>query len=369
MMKNKVIIYENKLIYIIIAMVLIGTVLLYNASSTLAVNKFNNYSFFFSRHLIRLMISFLALFLIYNIKYTFLKINATKILYFSWAIMILAYFFNDGSSTSRWLIINGKNLFTTSDLAKLALIIYTAFFIEINKNRMNDLNLILKGYIPKFLITIILIFFQPDLSTSFAISLIIISLFLISGLKIKYALYPVFIACIPITIKIISTPFQRSRFINWFYGEYNIQTENSINALGNGGIFGVGYGNSIIKEGFLPEVHTDFILPIIGEEFGFLGILVLFFLFISFYIYGIKISKSAPDIFSSMLSLGIVLNILFYFLINASYVVGILPTTGLPVPFFSYGGSHTLFNMIGLGILFNISKYKELYKYKYINYE
>ncbi|MDC1051043.1 FtsW/RodA/SpoVE family cell cycle protein, partial [Candidatus Marinimicrobia bacterium] len=161
MMKNKVNIYENKLIYIIIAMILIGTVLLYNASSTLAVNKFNDYSFFFSRHLIRLMISFLALFLIYRIKYTFLKINASKILYFSWVIMILAYFFNDGSSTSRWLIINGKNLFTTSDLAKLALIIYTAFFIEINKNRMNDLKLILKGYVPKFLITIILIFFQP----------------------------------------------------------------------------------------------------------------------------------------------------------------------------------------------------------------
>ena len=147
--------------------------------------------------------------------------------------------------------------------------------------------------------------------------------------------------CIGVFIKIYSTEFQRKRFENWLYdGNANIQTENSINALGNGGLFGVGFGNSLIKEGFLPEVHTDFILPIIGEEFGFIGILVLFILFLSFYFYGLNICKSAPDIFSSMLSLGIILNILYYFLINASYVVGLFPTTGLPIPFFSYGGSH-----------------------------
>jgi cell division protein FtsW len=368
-MDNKINIYENKLVYIIIAMTLIGSVLLYNASTTLGINKFNNYSFFFKRHLIRLFISSLAMIFVYKIKYTFFKNNAFIILLLSWIIMILAYFFNDGSSTSRWLIINGKNLFTTSDFAKLAIIIYTAAFIEINKNKINDLNLIIKKYAPMYLITVILIFFQPDLSTSFAVSLIIVTLLLIAGLKLKYALYPMFAASILIAIKIANTPFQRMRFINWFNGEYNIQTENSINALGNGGVFGVGYGNSIIKEGFLPEVHTDFILPIIGEEFGFIGILILFILFIIFYIYGIKICKSSPDIFSSMLSLGIVLNILFYFLINASYVVGIFPTTGLPIPFFSYGGSHTLFNMIGLGILLNISKHTNLYKYKFINHE
>ena len=368
-MDNKINIYENKLVYIIIAMALIGAVLLYNASSTLGINQFNNYSFFFKRHLIRLFISFLALIFMYNIKYTFFKNNAFKILLLSWIIMILAYFLNDGSTTSRWLIINGKNLFTTSDFAKLAIIIYTAVFIEINKNKINDLNIIIKKYAPMFLITIILIFFQPDLSTSFAISLIIVTLLLIGGLKFKFALYPLIAASMLIAIKIANTPFQRIRFINWFNGEYNIQTENSINALGNGGAFGVGYGNSIIKEGFLPEVHTDFILPIIGEEFGFIGILMLFFLFIIFYIYGIRICKSSPDIFSSMLTLGIVLNILFYFLINASYVVGVFPTTGLPIPFFSYGGSHTLFNMIGLGILLNISKHANSYKYKFINYE
>ena len=367
-MNNKKNIYEKPIIYIVFIMISVGLVLLYNASSTLAINKFNNYSFFINKHLIRLLIGIIAFIFAYNFKYSFLKNNAKGILLISWIVMISAYFFNEGSVTRRWLIVYGQNIFTTSDLAKLSLIIYTAHFIESNKNKINDLKILCKNYIPYFLVTILLILFQPDLSTSFAISTIVISLLLISGLKIKFLITPAIICLAGLSFKIYNTPYQYNRFINWFNGNSNIQTENAINALGNGGIFGVGLGNSIIKEGFLPEVHTDFILPIIGEEFGFIGIILLFTLFLSFYIYGIKICKSAPDIFSSMLCLGITLNILFYFLINASYVVGIFPTTGLPIPFFSYGGSHTLFNMLAIGIIMNISKYTNAYKYKYINY-
>jgi len=367
-MKNKNSIYEKPITYIIIMMIFIGLVLLYNASSTLAVNRFNNYSFIFNKHLIRLLIALIAFFIVYNLKYSFLKKHSKKILFFSWIIMISAYFFNDNTATRRWLIIGGKNIFTTSDLAKLSLIIYTSYFIENYKSKINNLKILLTEYVPYFLITTMLILFQPDLSTSFAVSIIIISLLIISGLKINYLLFPAILFAGSLSIKILNTPYQYKRFMNWFSGNNNIQTENAINALGNGGFWGVGLGNSIIKEGFLPEVHTDFILPIIGEEFGFIGIVILFSLFLSFYLYGIKICMSAPDIFSSMLSLGITINILFYFLINASYVVGIFPTTGLPIPFFSYGGSHTLFNMIGIGILMNISKFTRIYKYKYINY-
>ena len=162
----------------------------------------------------------------------------------------------------------------------------------------------------------------------------------------------------------MSTNFQYKRFTNWFYGDYNSQVENAIQALGNGGFWGVGIGKSIIKDGFMPEVHTDFILPIIGEEIGYIGILILFILYHWLFFYGIKISKNAPDVFSSMLSIGITVNILYYFLINASYVVGILPTTGLPIPFISYGGSQMLFSLFSIGLLMNISKHSNIYKYK-----
>ena len=114
----------------------------------------------------------------------------------------------------------------------------------------------------------------------------------------------------------------------------------------------------------MPEVHTDFILPIIGEEIGFIGILLIFILYLALYFYGIHVCKSAPDIFSSMLSIGITLNIVYYFLINASYVVGLFPTTGLPIPFISYGGSQLLFSTMSIALLMNISKYINIYKYK-----
>ena len=187
---------------------------------------------------------------------------------------------------------------------------------------------------------------------------------IIGGLSFKYILIPGLILLVPIILTIINTPYQKMRFLNWFYGDLNYQTKHSLEALGNGGFFGAGIGNSIIKNGYMPEVHTDFILPIIGEELGFIGIFIIFNTFLLIYYFGIKICKSSPDIFSSMLSLGIITNILYYFLINASYVVGITPTTGLPIPFISYGGSHTLFCFITIAILMNISKYTNIYKYK-----
>ena len=187
---------------------------------------------------------------------------------------------------------------------------------------------------------------------------------IIGGLEIKYIAIPIFISFILIVISVINTPYQYKRLSNWINGIHNTQIEHSVQALGNGGFFGTGIGNSIIKDGFMPEVHTDFILPIIGEELGFLGIVIIFSLFLILYFQGIKICKKAPNIFSSMLALGLTINILYYFLINASYIVGLLPTTGLPIPFISYGGSHTLFTLISVGLLLNISSYNGRYNYK-----
>ena len=160
----------------------------------------------------------------------------------------------------------------------------------------------------------------------------------------------------------------RKRLLEWFYNNplpYD-QISRSKQALHNGGFWGNGFSNSIIKEGFMPEVHTDFILPIIGEEIGFIGIFILFLLFFTFYFLSIKVAKNSPDIFSSMLALGIAYNILYYFLINAGYVIGLFPPTGLAIPFISYGGSHTLFTLISVGALLNISKYCNIYKYKHL---
>jgi len=363
-MKRNLKIYENPILYLMILIIGMGTVMMYSASSTLGINIHDKYNFYLNKHLIRLSISIIAFMIVYNLDFKIYNNFSKYILFLSWAIMISAYFLNDNLPTKRWLIIFGKNIFTTSDFARIALIIFTANFIANNKKKINDVYWLSLKYLPYFTTTSLLILFQPDLSTTFAIVLIITTMLLIAGLEIKKIILPITTSILFVAIKILITPYQKIRFMDWFAGDYNMQTENSIQALGNGGVFGVGIGKSIIKNGFMPEVHTDFILPIIGEEIGFIGIIFIFILYLALYFYGVHICKSAPDIFSSMLSIGITLNIFYYFLINASYVVGLLPTTGLPIPFISYGGSQLLFSSISIAILMNISKYINIYRYK-----
>jgi len=132
-MKNNKAIYENPIIYCLIIIIAIGITMLYSASSTIAYNGFDKYYFFLNKHIIRLFLGVLAFIFMYNIDFKLLKKLSLLILLLSWFILISAYFFNEGSSTRRWLIIAGQNIFTTSDFAKFALIIFTASFIENNK--------------------------------------------------------------------------------------------------------------------------------------------------------------------------------------------------------------------------------------------
>ena len=161
-----------------------------------------------------------------------------------------------------------------------------------------------------------------------------------------------YVSAFGLITKILYTPHAISRIINW----NDVQKIQSLNAFGTGGIFGSGLGDSIIKNGYLPQAHTDFILPIVGEELGFMGILVVFVLFWLLYSQGIKVMKEAPDLFSMLLSLGIIVSMMIYFIINAAYAIGLAPTTGLPMPFISYGGSHTIFTLMSMGILLNICR-------------
>ena len=193
------------------------------------------------------------------------------------------------------------------------------------------------------------------MSTTFTISLILLAMIYIAGIKTKYIYFTLLSSSLIVLIKILSTNYQYQRFTNWFYGVGDSQNSGSLLALSNGGLFGNGLDGSLIKRGHLPAAHTDFILPIIGEEFGFLGMLVIFFLFFSFLYHSIKILHKIQDLFGFFLGIGITMNILIYFLINSAYVVGIFPTTGLPLPFMSYGGSHIILSLASMGIIFNMA--------------
>ena len=220
-MKTNKTIYENPIIYLIIFLIGFGIIMMYSASSTVAFNKFNNYSFFLEKHISRLIIGVIALLIFSYFDFKYFKIYSKQILFVSFLLLISAYFLNDGSSTRRWLIIGGRNIFTTSDFAKFSLIIFTAHYIEKNKKHINNLNLIISGYIPYILATLLLIFFQPDLSTTFAITTIIITMLIIGGFKIKYLFFPIITSLVLIAIKLVNTPYQLKRFLNWKNGDLN----------------------------------------------------------------------------------------------------------------------------------------------------
>tara|TARA_B100000614_G_scaffold23258_2_gene18371 strand:- start:437 stop:1576 length:1140 start_codon:yes stop_codon:yes gene_type:complete len=365
--------YKN-LLLVVFSIVVIGSFLLYSASSSFAFYKFNKPdSYFFVKHLVWFFIGTIALFLISNINYEFLRDKSKKILFISWFVILIPIFqkiFLDGDNVARWLKIGNFSLMTTSDLGKISLIIFTCAFIDKNYSKINNIRFMIKNYLPYLLITLLLIFYQPDLSTTIVLSLIIFSLLYIAGISKKIISYLMISGLLSVIVILSSiNNYQQLRFLNWlksFSGSGNLdQSYFSILALANGGFFGKGIGDSIFKyNGFIPEGQTDFILAIIGEEIGFIGIFIIFGMFSILFWQGLIIAKNCNDRFSMLLSFGIVINIFFYLIINASYVIGILPTTGLPIPFVSYGGSQTIFTLASIGILLNISKTNNFYQTK-----
>ena len=178
--------------HLTILLLLFGMVMLYSASGTIAINKFGweKYNFFIIKHIIRVIIGSIGLLIMYNLNIELIRRNSKNILYLSWIVVLLAYILSeiDGSTTRRFLIINGQNILTTSDFSRFSIILFTAFFIDENKKNINDIKLISKEFLPYFVTTILLIMMQPDFSSAFIISTIVISMLLIAGIKLKYFL-------------------------------------------------------------------------------------------------------------------------------------------------------------------------------------
>ena len=372
---NKLSSHKN-LLFIVLAIIFIGSFLMYSASSSFAFYKFNKSdSYFLIKQILWSIIGMIGLFVLSNINYNYLRDNAKSILFFSWLIMfipIIQKMLFNGDIIARWLKIGNFSLMTTSDFGKLGIIIFTAMFIDKHYNKINNFKFLINNFLPYLIITIGLILWQPDLSTSAVLVLIIFSMLYIAGISNKIIFISLFCAFLSF-ITIISlyqigqimgfdvSNYQQQRLLNWLssFGsnqQYD-QSYFSILALANGGFLGRGIGDSVFKyNGFIPEGQTDFILAIIGEEIGFIGILIIFSIFSILFLQGIIIAKNCSNRFGMFLSIGIIANIIFYLLINSYYVIGFLPTTGLPVPFISYGGSQTIFTLLSIGILINISK-------------
>ena len=359
--------FDQPLLWSIILLIVIGTVMLYSSSTSLSLVKTNGQTdtFFIIAHLKRLAIGLLALGFFMLFDYRKLKSLAPFLIAIAVILLIYTkgwYLLKGISAPGRWLYL-GAYSFQTSDIARIALIIYLAAFMAKKKNQIDDFY---SGFFPPLLIMatlIILIMIQPDFSTGIMLCIIGTMMLFIGGARFIQLTAAGAVAALITIPLMLSVPYSKSRIISWLGGNEDVagagyQITQSLISLGNGGLFGMGLGNSIAKNQFLPTPYTDFIMAIIGEETGLIGTLILLTIFLVIFQRGIKIAKESNDSFGVLLALGLSFSIILYAFVNAAVVTNIFPVTGLPMPLISYGGSSVLTNMIALGILLNISQSK-----------
>jgi cell division protein FtsW len=336
--------------------------MVYSASSDYSIYKFKDANYMFKLHLIKVLMALVLIFIFGKIDYKYYEKYGKWLILISVFFLVLVFILGVSiKNVNRWLNI-GPIRFQPSDLAKYTLILFIANLLVKQKNKLSDLY---KGYLP-LIITIItvsvLVAAQPNFSTSLIIFGSSMLLLLISQVKFKHILITG-LSMLPAAVFFILTKsYIRNRIENFAdftsSGTAQHQLNQAIIGLGNGGIFGVGGGNSLQKQFFLPEAYGDFIFSVIGEEYGLIGTLTVIFLFGMLLIRGYKVAKSIPDEYGKYVAFGITTIISAYAVVNMSVACGIIPTTGVPIPFISYGGTALIFNSIAVGILLNISSYR-----------
>lgn len=355
-------------IYIFVSVIILlifSLAAVYSASSTFSLAKTNDFSFFFRLHLIKMVIGLILFFIAIKLDYHFYKKITKKILLLAiFSLFILFFVGNVIKGANRWIGI-GLLSFQPSEFAKFALIFHLAFLLEQKEEFIHDFN---KGFLP-LLVWIVsvtaFVMIQPNFSTGAMIFVISFIMLFIGKVRIKHIL-GVGLSLIPLLIVYAISAEYRLKRILAFFGnsesveEVNYQLQQAIIGFGNGGIFGVGPGQSIQRDFFLPESYGDFIFAIIGEEYGFIGSILIILIFILIMIRGIKIAKHSIDLFGKYLAVGITTSISVYAIVNTGVACGLFPTTGLPLPFLSYGGSSMIFTAFATGVLLNISAHTDI---------
>ena len=359
--------YDRRLLIYLCILAVVGTIMLYSASwyESFSTSNGKTEMLFLKNHLKRLFVGMIFLFGFLIIDYRKLKILAPYLIIFSIILLLFTkvYYLFQGYSwykPSRWLYVAGFSL-QTSDIARFSIIIFMAYYVDKKRDGLKDFQLGLLPALGVLSLIMTLIIIQPDYSTALMICAIGMLILFIGGAEISQLSLSSAVAMLIGIPVLLSREYRRLRILSFFgigdNPDIGYQANQSLISLGNGGTFGVGLGNSIEKNHFLPTPHTDFIFAIIGEELGFLiGTVPVLSLFLLIFFRGVKISKNCTDPFGVFISIGIVFNLVLYAFVNAAVVTGVFPVTGLPMPMISYGGSGMVINMALIGILLNISQ-------------
>ncbi|MCI8670759.1 MAG: putative lipid II flippase FtsW [Bacilli bacterium] len=355
--------FDYVLLIAVIIISVFGITMIYSASSIWAEFKFHDALKYVKHQSLFFIVGIVILLISSKMDIEFLKKKANLILGVCLILLILVLIPGIGSvrnGSRSWFGIGGLGI-QPSEFAKIGLIIYTAKYLSRNQKNMKDIK---KGALPIFLVIgvfFLLIMLEPDFGTAMVITLTLICLIFISGLKISFFVKLGLLGILGIVGLIIAAPYRMARIIS-FLNPWSdplgsgYQIIQSLYAIGPGGLLGQGFMNSRQKHFYLPEPQTDFIFSIISEEFGFMGVIIVCSFFFLIFYRMLKVAMSSNDLFKKYLAFGLAFGIFIQAGLNLAVVVGLIPVTGVTLPFFSYGGSSLLVSMLSVGLVLNISR-------------
>lgn len=351
------------LLITILLLLSIGLIMLLSASSPSALSESgNSYSYFF-RQAIFAVAGLFMMWGISNIDYRFYQ-KYYKLAYIVAFILLLAVPFigRTINGAKRWIYVTDTLSFQPSEMAKLLMIIFYAGILVKNRDELNKYG---KGFFKHIIMVapiIVLLLIEPHFSASMIIIGIVAIMMIVAGCKFWHFLVSGLVVGVPGIIGLILLEPYRLQRVTTFLNPWSDPTGDgwqviqSLYAIGSGGLFGAGLGESKQKYLYIPEPHNDFIFSILAEELGFIGCAVVIILFAIFIWRGILIAMKSPDMFGSLIAIGITAQVAIQVIINIAVVTSSMPATGMPLPFFSYGGTSLFILLCEMGVLLNISK-------------
>jgi cell division protein FtsW len=345
-------------------LVSLGTVMVYSSSSIVSLERFGDEYFFLKKQILFALIGIIAMIIMTKIPYLLWRRTAYAGILISLGLLSLLLIPGLGvkvGGATRWLRVGGFS-FQVTELVKVALVIFLAHYLTKKKEHIREFFRIFPVPLFLTLAMVFLIMLQPDFGTAVIMIILLMFMFYLAGSRI-FHLAGFVAAFIPIAVTLVICESYRIQRLLSFRNPWDDPTRSgfqiiqSFISFGSGGAFGVGLGDSMQKLFYLPEPHTDFILSVIAEEVGFIGVAVVIVLFALLIIRGFMISFNTTDLFGTLLSAGLTIIIAIETFINMAAVMGLTPTKGLALPFLSYGGTSLIMSMTAVGIVLNISSY------------
>ena len=350
------------LLLVTLILVIVGTAMIYSSSSIIALEKFKDGQYFLKKQLVFVFIGFTSMIIMTRFPYTYLRKFAYPGILLSLILLSLLFIPSVGmrhGGATRWLNLVGFS-FQVTEVVKIVMVIFLAHLLTRKSFQITNFT---RGVLIPLAVTsvvILLIILEPDFGTSAIIATILLLMLCIAGAQMKHLLCLIG-AFIPVGVSLILYKGYRLTRLTAFLDPWKdadntgFQIIQSLISFGSGGAFGVGIGDGMQKLFYLPEPHTDFILSIIAEESGFIGVTIVIFMFALFAFRGFMIAMKAPDLFGTLLAAGLTMVISLEAFINIAGVMGLIPLKGFVLPFLSYGGTAFIMSMTAVGILLNIS--------------